>query len=175
VARGVFDLGAREVVLGPNDDGLLSMLPFGAGMVARRAAIGGWFVGDKRFTGRIGTSLSSCEDTDMALCAVREGWETAYFPALRLTHLIPAGRLSVEYLSRLAYSSAKCYAELLAVHGVSTRPAISRGLVWLRKWRAYFRLRAWGDPARRIAWKSACGQFDGLTMRAPRQDPTVAR
>ena len=51
--------------------------------------------------GRCGTSLTSGEDTDLALTACELGWERGVFAALRLQHRIPAERLTEGYLVRL--------------------------------------------------------------------------
>ena len=50
---------------------------------------------------RTGTSLASGGDNDLVFTALHAGGEVAYFPELRLTHLIPAGRLAPDYLTRL--------------------------------------------------------------------------
>jgi glycosyltransferase involved in cell wall biosynthesis len=50
---------------------------------------------------RVGSSLVSAGDMDLAGCARALDLELGVFAALRLTHLIPAHRLSEEYLLRL--------------------------------------------------------------------------
>jgi hypothetical protein len=50
---------------------------------------------------RAGNSLVSAGDKDLARCAKALDLETCVFAALELTHLIPAGRLTEEYLLRL--------------------------------------------------------------------------
>lgn len=57
---------------------------------------------DKRARlGRKGGSMTSCEDTDLALTACDFGWGTGQFKSLKLTHLISANRLQESYLLRL--------------------------------------------------------------------------
>ena len=51
--------------------------------------------------GRTGSSLVSAEDMDLARCAKALDLEMGVFAALQLTHLIPAHRLTEEYLLRL--------------------------------------------------------------------------
>ena len=53
--------------------------------------------------------LRGCEDADMALSGFALGFGTGRFPQLELTQLIPASRLTLEYIAdvgeRLAYGS----------------------------------------------------------------------
>lgn len=85
----------------------LSYCPIGAGMVvslvtARKYAELTNSNPLRKMLGRSGGSLMSGEDTDMALCACQLGLAVGLFPALRLTHLIPASRVAEDYLLRLA-------------------------------------------------------------------------
>lgn len=81
-------------------------LPFGAGMCMRTSIA----VDYMRLTtldalrhslGRKGTSLSSCEDTDLALHACDLGYGYGRFSELSLVHIIPASRLQLRYLLNL--------------------------------------------------------------------------
>lgn len=60
--------------------------------------------------GRKGNSLSSCEDSDLALTACDLGLGTGTFTSLKLTHLLPEYRLQESYLLKLvegiAYSGS---------------------------------------------------------------------
>jgi glycosyltransferase involved in cell wall biosynthesis len=82
--------------------------PCGAGMVLRaqvaRAYAERASAPERRALDRVGRSLSSCGDTDIARTAGDLGLYLAYEPSLQLTHIIPAGRLRPGYLARLAYS-----------------------------------------------------------------------
>ena len=51
--------------------------------------------------GRSGVSLASCEDIDLAFTACDLGLASGRFVALRLTHIIPKGRLELAYMERL--------------------------------------------------------------------------
>jgi len=59
---------------------------------------------------RVGSRLTSCEDTDLAFTAGDLGLGTGQFPSLRATQLIPASRLEETYVVRrceaIAYSHA---------------------------------------------------------------------
>jgi glycosyltransferase involved in cell wall biosynthesis len=85
-----------------------SAFPIGAGMAVRRD-VAEAYAEDLRFgdriEGRRGNVLSSGEDLDMAFFALSRGHVIAVSGALRLTHVIGRGRLTVEYLQRLAVSN----------------------------------------------------------------------
>jgi glycosyltransferase involved in cell wall biosynthesis len=137
--------------------------PMGGGMVARRAALKNWMDQAEftTITDRRGAELSSCGDTDMVLAAFASGWSIGYFPALKLTHLIPGHRLRADYLARLYHDHNKCWVELLYKHGISPSTPAPPWSVALRKARAYFRCRAWVGPAEYVSWRKACGHFEG--------------
>jgi glycosyltransferase involved in cell wall biosynthesis len=140
--------------------------PVTAGLVIRRAA---WtaYLEDVRpdpvriALGRRGQELTSGEDNDIVMCLLGRGWKLAYLPQLRLDHLIPAHRLSPEYLERYAYSSSKTWVQVLDIHGICPWRAIPDWTAPLRKARAYMRFRAWQAVENRIRWRGACGLIDG--------------
>jgi glycosyltransferase involved in cell wall biosynthesis len=89
-------------------------MPCGAGMCVRKAVAD--YYADLHDNGqrtvimdRAGNSLVSGGDSDLANCACDIGLGMGLFTALKLTHLIPAVRLTEDYLARLleglAYSS----------------------------------------------------------------------
>ncbi len=141
--------------------------PIGAGMVVRKDAYR-YYVeqltsdGVRQSLGRKGTDLSSGEDNDMVMSVLAAGYRVAYWPQLTLNHLIPARRLSREYLAKYAYSSNRTWVQVLALHGSCPWPPIPAWTAPLRKARAYFRLQAWRGPANHVRWKGACGHFEGL-------------
>ena len=59
--------------------------------------------------GRMGSLLSSGEDTQMILLAISKGFFAGSSPTLKLKHLISKSRASIPYLRRLAYGTASCY------------------------------------------------------------------
>ena len=82
--------------------------PVGAGMCIRRSILAEYFSttsGAERIEGRKGKSLSSGEDLDLDLFAIRQGFLIGCTRELKLTHLIPPFRTTVEYLIRLTRSS----------------------------------------------------------------------
>lgn len=79
--------------------------PCGAGVCVRRSVAELWSKQTddplRRYLGRQGNRLFSCEDSDLAFTACDHGWGTGIFKAMRLRHLIPANRLTVDYQIRL--------------------------------------------------------------------------
>ena len=110
---------------------------------------------------RIGNRLSSGGDNAMVLTALSSGWEVGYFPSLVLTHLIPRTRLCLGYLARLNRAASESWVRVLAQHGLTPWPPISRGTLRLRQARAYIRQRAWRGPATYFSWAGACGILAG--------------
>jgi glycosyltransferase involved in cell wall biosynthesis len=86
--------------------------PFGAGMSVRRPVAEAWLNNVARdplrqSLGRRGPhGLESGEDDDLALSSIALGLGFGRFHALRLTHLIPAHRLTEDYIVRLLARSA---------------------------------------------------------------------
>ena len=80
--------------------------PCGAGMVVRKAIAVHYADAvrndpQRKQLGRRGSSLASAEDSDLVLTAIEAGFGSGVFPELKLTHLIPPGRTTEEYLLRL--------------------------------------------------------------------------
>jgi glycosyltransferase involved in cell wall biosynthesis len=137
--------------------------PYGAGMVARRAALTNWLAqaDHSAITGRRGPELTSGEDLDIVLEALHSNWSVGYFPDLKLTHLIPGHRLRVAYLARLYHDSAKSWVHLAQKHGFWPITPVEPWSLPLRKIHEYLRNRAWAGPARYVRWQRACGTLDG--------------
>jgi len=88
--------------------------PFGAGMCVRSPVARQWVrlvrEDPRRLAlGRTGGSTNSDEDTDIALVACDMGMGTGVFVRLRLRHLIPARRLELAYLVRLAQGISRSH------------------------------------------------------------------
>jgi glycosyltransferase involved in cell wall biosynthesis len=92
-----------------NLDMPLNKIPCGGGMCVRKSvavAYADCVTRDPVRMGldRAGTNLMSGGDTDLALTAVDLGLGIGMFRALKVSHLIPPGRLTEEYLLKLAES-----------------------------------------------------------------------
>jgi glycosyltransferase involved in cell wall biosynthesis len=162
------DLGKHEQIAGLTaPPSYPAFAPVGAGMALRREVLDGYeeVLRDRArpaLLDRCGGQLTSGGDNDIILTALKCGWQVGYFPTLCLTHLIPVGRTTVEYLARLNQGVARSWVQVLALHGIRPWPAISSSwTVLFRKWRAYLSYRAWRDPVSYVRWRGACGAFEG--------------
>jgi len=96
-------------------------LPFGVGMCLRKTLAVQYATlcqkdNVRRSLGRLGQSLASCEDTDIALLTCVLGNGTASFTALKITHLIPERRTTREYMSRLVAGKAESQVVLSSLY-----------------------------------------------------------
>lgn len=139
--------------------------PLGAGMGLRRDALAGWLTEENAamLSDRRGAALTSSGDNDIVFSIVRDGWEVGYFPELRLTHLIPAGRVTCAYLGRLNRGIQESWIRVLAKYDANPWRPIPRWTVPFRRLKSWFACRAWSGPAARVRWQGACGKFDGLS------------
>jgi len=112
-------------------------------------------------TDRKGDSLASAGDNDLVFQVLRDGWKVGYFPQLVVTHLIPAGRLTVDYLARANHGIQRSWVQVLRKHDACPWSMITAGSVTFRKLRAFFNYCGWQKPLGFIRWQGACGQFEG--------------
>ncbi len=140
-----------------------SWAPIGAGMVLRREAARHWLecAEGVELSDRRGEELTSGGDNDIVLSVLGGGWEVGYLPQLRLTHLIPASRTTLEYLGRIHRAIAASWIEVLAKHGACPWGPIPPWTLPLRRLKAWFSCRAWSSPGAYVRWQGACGHFDG--------------
>ncbi len=141
--------------------------PAGAGMVVRRVVALKYAQEIRNDPirlsfGRKGASLSSSEDTDMAFLACDMGLGTGQFTALRLDHLIPAGRVTLEYLERLAEGITFSTTVLFACRGqlppVPVKPTLRTRI---REWRL---LRSVSEPERRMRLAQQRGEQKAIAL-----------
>jgi glycosyltransferase involved in cell wall biosynthesis len=111
--------------------------------------------------GRKGESLASGEDNDITLAIYKAGYQVGYFPQLWFTHIIPPSRYQKSYLAKLVEASNKSWVQVLNLHGICNWKPIPAWTVPIRKFRAYFRNKAWLNDLNYIRWKGACGIFEG--------------
>ena len=81
-------------------------MPNGAGLCVRKKVADYYFhlnaSGKRDFVlDRVGSSLNSCGDFDLAACACDLGQGVGLFASMKLSHLIPAERMAEDYLLRL--------------------------------------------------------------------------
>jgi glycosyltransferase involved in cell wall biosynthesis len=79
-------------------------LPWGAGLCVRKEVAMAYrqFCDQSsiQITGRKGTSLTTCEDTEISFVCCGHGLGVGIFPELKMTHLIPQHRVTEDYLVR---------------------------------------------------------------------------
>ncbi len=102
------NLGDEPLISNPCLSGQYpTVSPVGAGMAVRKDLFNGYINAlNKRngvITDRTGNSLSSAGDNEINIQVLKQGFSVAYFPNLGLKHIIPASRLSKNYLARLNY------------------------------------------------------------------------
>ena len=115
--------------------------------------------GLRQSLGRRGQLLLSGEDYDINLTACDMGLGCGVFQALKLTHLIPARRLSADYLVKLWYGNAFSNALLFTARGkppTDPLPTRFKRLLWKA------RLRRQPYPQRAFIWAGLIGTHDGL-------------
>lgn len=164
-------------------------LAFGGGSaVFKRAALASFLASiasgkEAKIVGRTGASFDSGEDDHLVLTVIEEGYAFGYFPELVMTHLIPAGRLTRDYLGRLNHGIRRSWMKVLAIHGMCPWKPVARWTLSLRKCRAFLRYRPWAGPAEYVRWRGVCGQFEGLAeitkmvgpLRSVRSPVTLGR
>lgn len=168
---GCRNLGNEEALI-PADsqpDGYPDFAPIGAGMICQKEAIQRWadeVAQDpaRQKLGRTGQSLTSGEDNDMNLTALKNGYDLGYFPQLHLKHIIPPGRLTLDYQKRMARVSFRDFVRVLDIHGIRPWPAIHPIGVWPRALKQWIRTQAWRSPKAAIQWSGALGQFEGRAL-----------
>lgn len=104
--------------------------PVGAGMCIRRSVAEAYAAATARDPfkiglGRAGSSMMACEDTEMAHASFEFGLGVGLFPQLTLQHLIPAERLAVPYLERVAEGRQASVVVMRALRGDTTPHPLS--------------------------------------------------
>jgi glycosyltransferase involved in cell wall biosynthesis len=164
---GLRDLGDEAIVEGWQGR-YPGSAPIGAGMAVKKQALNAYLskaaAHNALTTDRTGDSLSSGGDNDIVLEIIKSGWSVGYFPELVLTHIMPAGRTSFDYMGRLISSSNKSWVQLLDSHQISPWAKIPRWLVPFKKIKAWYTYKAWKNKINYLNWKGACGMYDGLTI-----------
>jgi len=140
--------------------------PIGTGMVILKSAFLGYLEkvqnnAERIALGRRGTSLTSGEDNDIVLTLINNGYEIAYLPALKITHLIPQNRYSLNYLKKMAYESNRSWVKVLAIHGINPWKKIHPISLPLRKLKAYLKVKPWKGELNVVNYQAALGKFKG--------------
>lgn len=147
--------------------------PLGAGMAVRKSCALAYVQALQSMldaeVDRQGSALGGAGDNELILCGVlRQGYEVAYAPALRVTHLISSRRLTYDHLIRLLYETTLSWSRFRVRHGFLA--PIPSYTVPLRMLRAALVQRAW-TRAGRLQWMRSCGEFVGRAQGTPRPQP----
>jgi glycosyltransferase involved in cell wall biosynthesis len=90
--------------------------PVGAGMACRRTLVEAYYNaianGSAYISGRAGAQLSSAEDLDLDFFAISQGYLVGSVGYLKMKHIIPVGRTTIDYLTRLAIAMEQSTAEV---------------------------------------------------------------
>jgi hypothetical protein len=146
-------------------------LPCGAGLCVRAGVARHYLMlnrsGKRGFQlDRTGKSLISGGDQDLAVCACDLGLGVGVIAALRLTHLIPAGRLTLDYHARLAEGIQFSAVVLGALRGYDMGG-------YRVRWTEVVRAMLAQSPHRRILLASLTGRRRGLAYVAQMPQASV--
>ena len=101
------DWGEKDLCL--SEIGGDRIVPGGAGLAFRRQVLEEVFNAFPSYmTGRVPGVLSCGDDIEIGVRVIGLGWESWYVAGLTLTHLLPADRLTDEYLFQLKAGQAAC-------------------------------------------------------------------
>ncbi len=139
-------------------------MPCGAGLCIRRDVAQHYLQlhesGKRAFQfDRIGSSLLSGGDNDLAACACDLGLGVGLIASLKLTHLIPPERLTENYLARLAEGIHFSSVLLDREHGIPAVPRTALGHV-----ADFLRIMRLKQPHRKIVKAAYRGQKRALRM-----------
>lgn len=105
--------------------------PVGSGLVITRTLAemykSMFLSGKISLTGRKGTTLASGEDSQIIWTAVKSGYNVGTSPVLKLTHLIPGQRCTLDYLLKLNYNIS--YSYYSGLHEMFPELAISKKIL----------------------------------------------
>lgn len=120
-----------------------SAIPFGAGMCVRTQLALSYAAGVKndplrQTLGRTGAAMTASEDVDLAYTVIGEGFGTARFKDLKITHLIPKERLTEDYVVRLFSGFEVSGFAMARIRGEKRPPLYGDLRSELRFWKKYF-------------------------------------
>ncbi|MGI2905520.1 glycosyltransferase [Tolypothrix sp. VBCCA 56010] len=131
--------------------------PYGAGLCVRKIVAEKYAYLVKHDPMRLGLGrkgsdnkariLFACEDTDIAFTSCDMGFGTGIFTALRLKHLIPASRITEEYLERIVEGTTYSLTILESFRGKIPN---SQEPLWKIKLSEYYRLWKMHPKERRL-------------------------
>jgi hypothetical protein len=156
-----------------NMPGWSRALPYGAGLSVRRHVAQDYVQKVmssplRRLLGRSGTGAGAGEDSDLAGCAIDLGMGTGRFSALKILHLIPQSRLTMDYAIRLNAGFAAAN-EILAV--IRKTGVASKTHSWRAEFRLFFDLAKAKGIQRRILLASIKARKEARSLIATHYSP----
>ncbi|MFM8657970.1 MAG: glycosyltransferase [Chthoniobacterales bacterium] len=115
-------------------------------------------------TDRRGDSLASAGDNDLVFTILRDGWKVGYFPQLKVTHLIPSSRLTVDYFARANHGVQRSWVEVLRKHEACPWLVAPKWSAPLRQIKALLFIRPWHGKRAYVRWQGVCGRILGTTV-----------
>jgi len=183
-ALALRDFGKEELTWRRSQGGVFPVwTPIGAGLMLRREALDSYYRHVETYGERIqevswtGKGTGGNEDKDLVLLLLSNGWAVGYAPEFRLTHLISAERLRLEYFERLVPALGRMWMRTSYAHGFEAFSPVSPASLRLRQAKAWWVCRAWRGPRERLRWLNTCGHLAGLAavrarpVRYPKELP----
>lgn len=153
----VWNLGDEMVDLHYNE------YPRGANMAFRADALARWG-GFSPDLGRKGSSLLSCEETELCLRMERGGGRIVYVPGARVRHLTVAGRVTPKWMTRRFEAQGASEAIINWQHGFLRGLGIGLRAYW-GNWRAARRERRYDGPLfARCQRRALVGYLKGIPL-----------
>lgn len=117
-AREAFQERSETELIYAKEPSWQSCYPYGTGLCVSRQILEGYAdlakSGRFNIVDRTGNQLTSGGDVQMVLYSISLGSAAGVDPELKLTHIIPGKRTSLDYLKRLTFGNSICYATCLS-------------------------------------------------------------
>jgi len=117
-AREAFQERSEVELVYAQEPSWQSCYPYGTGLCLNRQVVEGYAElaksGRFNIADRTGNQLTSGGDVQMVLYCISLGLGAGVDPELKLTHIIPGKRTSLDYLKRLTFGNSICYATCLS-------------------------------------------------------------
>lgn len=140
--------------------------PIGAGMGIRKSALKKYIQKIENnkavITDRVGNQLCSGGDIDIVLEILKDEWQVMYSPNLILQHLIPAQRLKLSYISKLAHDSAVSWVNLMDEHQLNEMKPLNYRQYLTRVFKTWKEIKPWKNEVNKIKYHRLCGMYKGF-------------
>jgi glycosyltransferase involved in cell wall biosynthesis len=149
------NLGREILIEKGNSKKYPSSAPVGAGMGMRKSALSKYLAEINQqkelISDRSGTSLTL------------NGFDIGFFPQLTMKHIIPAGRLTQEYLGKLNEGIMQSWTSFLIKYKICPWKTFRKHTLQLRIFKAYLKYKPWKSPSNYVVFKGILGQLKSLS------------